>query len=156
MRRAPHHLSIFSQNLDRVAFLVYFLGAVLPFGALAYAFQRYALPQLPAGAWTFGAVGVLVGLGVLSLAAFLALRRVTRSVLARLDADNRRLESLLAASRTLAGARFADEVDQTAARCAVEITGAAAAFVISPDPGEGGCRAPPRGRRRRRGDGPLP
>jgi len=134
MERAPHHLSIFSQNLDRVAFLVYFLGAVLPFGALAFAVQRYALPQLPPGAWTFGAVGVLAGLGCLSLAAFLALRRVTRATLARLDADNRRLESLLGASRTLADARFEDDVNRTAAGCAAEITGAVAAFVIAPDP----------------------
>jgi putative nucleotidyltransferase with HDIG domain len=133
MRRAPHHLSIFSQNLDRVAFLVYFLGAVLPLGALAFAVQRYVLPQLPPGPWTLGAAGALVSLGCLSLAAFLALRRVTRATLARLDADNRRLESLLGASRTLADARFADEVNRTAARCAAEITGAAAAFVVAPD-----------------------
>jgi putative nucleotidyltransferase with HDIG domain len=134
VERQPHHLSIFSQNLDRVAFLVYFLGAVLPFGALALAVHRYVLPQLPAGAWTFGAVGGLGGLGLLSLAAFLALRRVTRATLARLDADNRRLESLLGASQTLADARFADEVHRTAARCAREITGASVAFVIAPDP----------------------
>jgi HD-GYP domain-containing protein (c-di-GMP phosphodiesterase class II) len=134
MRGAPHHLSIFSQNLDRVAFLVYFLGAVLPFAALAFTVQRYVLPQLPAGPWTFGAAGALGSLGCLSLAAFLALRRVTRSTLARLDADNRRLESLLDASRTLADARFEDDVHRTAARCAAAITAAAAAFVVAPDP----------------------
>jgi putative nucleotidyltransferase with HDIG domain len=134
VERQPHHLSIFSQNLDRVAFVVYFLGAVLPFAALAFAVHGYVLPQLPAGAWTAGAVGGLGGLGLLSLAAFLALRRVTRATLARLDADNRRLESLLGASQKLADARFADEVHRTAARCAREITGASVAFVIAPDP----------------------
>lgn len=134
MERAPHHLSIFSQNLDRVAFLAYFLGAVLPFAALGFAVQRYVLPQLPPGPWALGAAGGLASLGCLSLAAFLALRRVTRSTVARLDTDNRRLESLLGASRTLADARFEDEVNRTAARCALEITTAAAAFVIAPDP----------------------
>ena len=133
MGKSPHHLSIFSQDLDRVAFLVYFLGAVVPFAALAWVAQRYALPQLPPGAPSAAAALGLLGLGGLSLASFLALRRVTRSTLARLDADNRRLETLLETSQTLADARFADEVQRTAARCAAAITGADAAFVIAPD-----------------------
>lgn len=141
MRRAPHHLSIFSQNLDRVAFLVYFLGAVLPFGALAFTVQAYVLPRLAPGMWTVGAIGGVGSLGCLSLAAFLALRRVTRATVARLDADNRRLESLLGASRTLADARFEDEVNRTVARCAAEITAAAAAFVIAQDPEKGEAAA---------------
>jgi putative nucleotidyltransferase with HDIG domain len=133
MGKSPHHLSIFSQDLDRVAFLVYFLGAVVPLAALAWVAQRYALPQLPAGAPSTAAALGLLGLCGLSLASFLALRRVTRSTLARLDADNRRLETLLETSRTLADARFADEVQRTAARCALALTGADAAFLLAAD-----------------------
>ncbi len=134
MGKSPHQLSIFSQGIDRVAFLVYFLGAVVPFAALAFVVQRFALPQLPSGAATAAAVGSLLGLGCLSLASFLALRKAARSSLARLDADNRRLETLLDASQTLADARFADEVHRTAARCAAGVTGAAVAFAFASDP----------------------
>jgi hypothetical protein len=133
MEPAPHHLSIFSQAVDRVAFLAYFLGAVVPFAALAWVVQRYALPQLPEGAPSVAAGGAVLALGCLSLASFLALRRAARGALARLDADNRRLETLLDASQTLADARFADDVQRTAARCAAAVTGAGVAFVFAAD-----------------------
>jgi HD-GYP domain-containing protein (c-di-GMP phosphodiesterase class II) len=133
MGKTPHHLSIFSQEIDRVAFLVYFLGAVVPFAALAWVVERYALPQLPDGAPSAAAGGALLALGCLSLASFLALRRAARAALARLDSDNRRLETLLEASQTLADARFADDVQRTAARCAAAVTGASVAFSFASD-----------------------
>jgi HD domain len=142
MGKAPHSLSIFSQSFDRAVFLVYFLGAIVPFGALAWVTQRYVLPQLPDGIPSEAAGGALGALGCLSLASFLALRRVARSTLARLDGDRRRLETLLETSQTLADARFADEVHRTAASCAAAVTGAAAAFVFDVDPEKEG--GPPR------------
>jgi HD domain len=134
MGKAPHSLSIFSQSFDRAVFLVYFLGAIVPFAALAWVTQRYVLPQLPDGLPSEAAGGALGALGCLSLASFLALRRVAGSTLARLDDDRRRLETLLETSQTLADARFADEVHRTAASCAAAVTGAAAAFVFDVDP----------------------
>jgi len=139
MDRAPHALSLFAQRLDRAAFVVYFLGAVVPLGGLAAAVQGWVVPALPSGAARVGAFGGLGCLALLSLAAFFALRRMTSSVLARLDADNRRLETLLAASRKLADARFEDEVNRTAASCAADLTGAAAALVIAPAEKEDGA-----------------
>jgi hypothetical protein len=133
IEKAPHHLSIFSQQLDRVAFLVYFLGAVVPLAALAWVVQRYALPQLPEGAPSVAAGGALLALGCLSLASFLALRRAARTALARLDADNRRLETLLEAFQTLADARFADDVLRNGARCAAAVCGASVAFAFASD-----------------------
>ena len=134
MGNSPHHLSIFSQALDRVAFLAYFLGAVVPFAALAWVAQRYAFPQLPAGAPSIAAGAALGALGFLSLAAFLALRRVARGTLSRLDADKRRLETLLDSSLALADARFADEVHRRAASCAAAVSGAPGAFLFARDP----------------------
>ena len=134
MGNSPHHLSIFSQALDRVAFLAYFLGAVVPFAALAWVAQRYVLPQLPAGAPSIAAGAALGALGFLSLAAFLALRRVARGTLSRLDADKRRLETLLDGSLALADARFADEVHRRAASCAAAVSGAPGAFLFARDP----------------------
>ena len=84
--RSTHRLSIFSQSIDQVAFVAYFLGCVVPLAGLAFVVQRYMLPGLS----TDGAgatVGVLAGVGCLSLGSFLALRRVARQTVGRLDTD---------------------------------------------------------------------
>jgi hypothetical protein len=135
-RRDPHYLSLFSQKLDRVAFLAYFLGGVVPLAGLVWLVQQYVLPQLPEGVWTAGAMGVVAGLACLSLGAFLALRRSTRATLTGMDAHARRLETLLDLARTLSEARFADDVCGTAAACAVQLTGAEAGLVLSRDAGK--------------------
>ena len=41
-----HAGSIFSQKLDRVAFTAYFMGAVVPLGALVLLAHRYVFPAL--------------------------------------------------------------------------------------------------------------
>ena len=132
-RSELHHLSLFNQNIDRVAFLAYFLGGVVPFAGLVWIVQRYVLQQLPDGPWKLAAIGVVAGLACLSLGAFLALRRATRATLTRMDAHTRRLESLLELARTLSEARFADDVHRTAASCAAELTGARTGIVLAPE-----------------------
>jgi hypothetical protein len=131
MGRAPHRLSLLSQKLDRVAFVAYFLGAIVPLVALAWVAQRFALPVVPDGAAQVGFVGLLLSIGALSLGSFLLLRHVTRQSLARLDAHTRRLEVLIEASRAVADAPYAAEVCRTAAEFALALTPARAAFVLA-------------------------
>jgi HD-GYP domain-containing protein (c-di-GMP phosphodiesterase class II) len=135
-RNDLHHLSLFNQNIDRVAFLSYFLGGVVPFAGLVWIVQEYVLDQLPEGTWRVGAIGAVAGLACLSLGAFLALRRATRSTLARMDAHTRRLETLLDLAKTLSEARFAEDVHRTAASCAAELTGARTGVVLAPELGK--------------------
>jgi hypothetical protein len=77
-----------------------------------------------------GLVALLVFVGLLSLASFLVLRRVARQSLSRLDAHGKRLETLLAASRSVALAPYGAEVCRAAVHYALPISRASAAFVL--------------------------
>ena len=130
MARRPHRLSLFAQPLDRAAFVTYFLGAVVPLAALAWVLSRYVRPSLSGGdAFVWLVVG-LAGIGVLSLVAFLALRRTTRQALGRLDGENRRLGALLGAARALAAGSAEHDLLRTAATSAAEISAAHAGFYL--------------------------
>jgi HD-GYP domain-containing protein (c-di-GMP phosphodiesterase class II) len=131
MRRRAHQLSIFSQSLDRAAFVAYFLGAVVPFLALAFVLDAYVLPAMPEGPWSLGLIALALCIGLLSAAAFLLLRRVTLQTVARMQGDNRRLEALLETSARLASASHEMEVATAAASCALRIAGAQAAFFVT-------------------------
>jgi putative nucleotidyltransferase with HDIG domain len=122
--------SIFSQKLDRVAFIAYFLGAVVPLAALAVVVQRYLLPTVTDRLLAFGLIGLVVSIGVLSFCSFLVLRRTARESLRRLDGDKRRLAALLDVSSTLSSVVHGGDAAATAARYATELTGARAAFVV--------------------------
>jgi len=130
MTKTEHLGSIFSQKLDRVARTTYFLGAVVPLLALSYVLQRYVLPTLGDRLQTFGLLGLLVSIGVLSLASFFALRRVTRVSLARMDQDNERMGALLDTARALAVVDFAEDAPRTATHAALGLTRSRAAFVL--------------------------
>jgi putative nucleotidyltransferase with HDIG domain len=116
--------------LDRVAFAAYFLGAVFPLAALAVIVDRFVLPELQSSLAATGLIGLVVSLAVLSLGSFFTLRQSTRASLAHMDEDNHRLESLLHVSGTLADAEYGHEAAATAAKCALELTSARAAFVL--------------------------
>ncbi|NLN11476.1 MAG: HD domain-containing protein [Acidobacteria bacterium] len=122
-RRKPHRLSLFSQRLDRVAYIAYFLGAVVPLAALALLgralLQQSGTETRPVLLATFA------GLGILSLAAFFALRRTSRQAVETLDRDNRQLATLLLASRDLAAAEHEDEVHRAAVTHAARLVGSA-------------------------------
>lgn len=131
MAHSAHRLSIFSQSLDRAAFVAYFLGAVVPLLALAVVVHRFALPTLPeSGPWAAGLVTLVMSIGALSAAAFLLLRRVTWKTVAQARADNERLEALLETSGQLATTPHASEVAAATAVCALRIAGARAAFFL--------------------------
>jgi hypothetical protein len=122
--------SIFSQKLDRTAFTAYFLGAVAPLVALCIVVERFVLPVLRDRLALFGLIGAVVSIAVLSLASFLTLRATTRRSIATMDRDNQRLGSLLQVSGSLARAEHAEMAALSACVCALEMTGARAAWVI--------------------------
>lgn len=119
--------SLFTQRLDRVAFLAYFLGSVVPLVALT-ALAGQAGPTLwkdVSVSWT----AVVLSLALLSLSSFFALRRIARQTQARMEEDHRRLLLLLNASTALACADNASDAADAAVRHVIELTSADAAFV---------------------------
>jgi putative nucleotidyltransferase with HDIG domain len=127
---APHRSSIFAQKLDRTAFTAYFLGAVVPLLALAYVVQTYVLPTLPDTPLSVGLMAMVGFIAVLSLVSFAILRRTTRQSLQRIDTDNRRLSAMLQISTTLTSSELASDIAGTTAACALELSGAEAAFLM--------------------------
>jgi putative nucleotidyltransferase with HDIG domain len=131
MSDARRIFSIFSHKLDRAAFTAYFLGAVAPLAALAVVVERFVLPALDDRLAIWGLVGAVASIAVLSLASFLTLRRTTSRSLATMDRDNRRLASLLRVSGSLARAEHAGMAALSATVCALDLTGARAAWVVA-------------------------
>lgn len=134
-RRANRH-SIFAQDLDRAAFLAYFLGAVVPLMALGWFFALPMLDEASAEggylsqAGALGLLGILISSGVLCLGSFFALKRFTRQTLERLSADQRRLARLVDVSQGLSEAGHAGEVARSVARAALATCEARAAYVF--------------------------
>ncbi len=122
--------SIFSHKLDRVAFTAYFLGAIVPLAALGYVVESYVLPRLEDDFATATLLGALGSIAILSLGSFLVLRASARRSLQQMDRDNRRLAALFETSGALAEAQDEHEASATAARCAVELAEATAAYVM--------------------------
>jgi len=122
--------SIFSQKLDRIVYTAYFLGAVVPLVALAFVAQHFVLPSLTDRLVSVGLIALVLSIGSLSLGSFFVLRRTTHRTLDQMDRDNRRLESLLKASGSLANAQHEAEAAATAVRCALELTEADAVYAF--------------------------
>jgi putative nucleotidyltransferase with HDIG domain len=126
--------SLFHQKLDRALFASYFIGAVVPLVVLAWLVHSFALPALAErGLATATVIGALCGAGVLVLSGYFATRRIAKSALARMNADNAGLSELLATARTLSKSSHPEEVAAAAARCALTLAGADAALVVSRD-----------------------
>jgi len=130
MTRQASSGSIFSQKLDRVAFISYLLGAIVPLLALAVVVERFVLQTLSDRLEIFGLVGAVASIAVLSLASFFTLRRTTRSSLTRMDRDNRRLSALLEASAGLASVAHESDAADQATRTALDLVGCRASFVL--------------------------
>ncbi len=125
-----HRNSIFSQRLDRTTFTAYFMGAVVPLLALGFVVDRYVIPTIPDKSHIVGMIALVSSIAVLSLLSFLVLRKTTHSTLARIDRDNRRLSALLGASTSLTASEYASDIAATSVACAVELTGAQAAYLL--------------------------
>jgi HD-GYP domain-containing protein (c-di-GMP phosphodiesterase class II) len=128
--------SIFSQKLDRVVYIAYFLGAIVPLTALAVLTNEFVMPLLEDRLASMGLVALVFSIGSLSLGSFLALRRTTHRTLDQMNADNRRLGSLLDASRGFSKATHEAEAAATALRCAFELVQASAVYVFATGDGD--------------------
>jgi HD-GYP domain-containing protein (c-di-GMP phosphodiesterase class II) len=123
--------SLFSQRFDRAVLASYFLGGVLPIGALFVVLQEFVLPSFePGSLGHLGWISAVVSLAVLSLSVYFALRRISNQTLSRMRADNQRLAELLAASRELAAAREPEEIFGSASARVREIAGTAQVAVV--------------------------
>lgn len=125
MARSVSRHSIFSQRLDRAVFATYFLGGVVPLGALALVVTHWVLPGIEDGPERWGWVAGLVSVGLLSLFLYLALRHITTTAVAQMDGDNQRLQSLLEASRELSDATHPEAVLAATAARVRELGGSA-------------------------------
>lgn len=129
--------SLFSERLDRAVLGVYLLGGVAPLAALVWVVHGWVLPTYTRDSATTTAwLGALGALGVLSFGLYLALARITRSALARMDADNLRLARLLKASRSIGSEAHAETVATRTAHCAEELAEAAGAHVLLSESGK--------------------
>lgn len=136
MKKVHQKGSLFSQKIDRVAVVTYFLGAVVPLVALGAVAEHYVLPNMSDRTAILGLMGMIGSIGVLSLASFLILRHMTRSTLAQMNLDNARLATLLGVSGNLAAAQHVTDATNACARSAIELTDAAAAYVFLRAQGE--------------------
>ncbi len=123
--------SLFDQKLDRALLVIYFVGAVVPLLMLAVVSSWYALPALEDAPYERATIiFVVMATAILTLASFLALRRLSHAALQKMDGDNSRLAALLNASRALSDASHPQAVAETAVDCVLVLTGASAAFVV--------------------------
>ncbi len=121
---------LFAGTLDRAAFLVFFLGAVVPLVGMAVVMDRFAFPSVESGAIEAALIAGLVSIGVLTLGSFLVLREMMHRTLARMDRDNERLSGLLEWSNGLEAAQHVTEVLAMASTRAREMEDAAASYVF--------------------------
>lgn len=133
METRLNRLSIFSQSLDRTAFIAFFLGAVVPLAGLAVAAAHYVVPEIEDDWIGIGVVVALVSVGALSLGSFLALRRSAHLALARSVRDNERLAALLEAAAALVTVEHKNDAAEALASCARNLSDSVAAFVVVPD-----------------------
>jgi len=111
-----------------VAFVAYFLGAVVPLGALAWVVHRWVWPALQGRGAFWSVAALLASIGVLSLVSFLALRKTAHAALARLDVENKRLQTLLRAARSLSATTADQDIVRQTAAAAAAVSGAHAGF----------------------------
>src|SRR5262245_8439790 len=101
---------IFSGELDRAAFIVYFLGAVVPLIGFGLVVDQFALPSLQDPDVELALTGALVAVGALTFGAFLVLRRLIQAALSRMNRDNERLAGLLEWSNALGDSEHVSDV----------------------------------------------
>src|SRR5262245_62168056 len=121
---------IFSGELDRAAFIVYFLGAVVPLIGFGLVIDQFALPSLEDRDIELALIAGLVSTGALTFGRFLVLRRLIHSALARMRRDNERLEGLLEWSNALGDSEHVSDVLASASARATEMESAEAGYVF--------------------------
>src|SRR5688500_16471567 len=121
---------VFSGELARAAFIIYFLGAVVPWIGFGLVVDRVALATLDDQDSEIALTGALVSVGALTFGAFLLRRRLLHEALARMERDNERLEGLLEWSTALGDSEHVSDVLTSATARAREIETADAGYVF--------------------------
>jgi putative nucleotidyltransferase with HDIG domain len=137
MAKSGWRQRIFSGELDRAAFIVYFLGAVVPLIGFGLVVDQYALPSLADRDRELGLIAALVFTGSLTFAAFLVLRGLIHAALARMRRDNERLAGLLEWSNALGDAEHVSDVLTSATARAREMEEADAGYAFLKGDGDG-------------------
>jgi HD-GYP domain-containing protein (c-di-GMP phosphodiesterase class II) len=137
MSRGGLRERIFSGDLDRAAFIVYFLGAVAPLVGFGVVVDQFALPSLDDRESELGLIWALVFTGLLTFGSFLVLRRLIHATLARMKRDNDRLAGLLEWSNALGDAEHVTDVIASATARAREIEMADASYAFVKSEGDG-------------------
>src|SRR5262245_36118283 len=127
---------IFSGELDRAAFVVYFLGAVVPLIGFGLVVDRFALPSLEDRDLELALMAALVSTGALTFGAFLMLRRLIRAALSQMKRDNERLEGLLEWSNALGDSEHVSDVLASATARAREMEAAEVGYAFLKSDGE--------------------
>lgn len=122
-RRVSRH-SLFSQRLDRAVFAAYFLGGIVPLIGLVAIVNEWVLPDYADQPARWGWIAGLAFVSLLSLSLYFALRHITTTALARMDADNHRLRTLLTTSSELADENHLESILASTAARAGELCGA--------------------------------
>jgi putative nucleotidyltransferase with HDIG domain len=128
---------IFSGELDRAAFIVYFLGAIVPLGGFALVVDRFALPSLEERGNDLALIALVVSTAVLTFGSFLVLRRLLHAALARMKRDNERLADLLEWSNALGDSEHVSDVLASATDRAREMEDADAGYAFLKSDGDG-------------------
>ncbi len=123
MARGISRHSIFSQRLDRAVFGAYFLGGIVPLAALVAVVHQWVLPAYAEEPARLGWIAGLAFVSMLSLALYFALRHITTTAIARMDADNHRLRTLLTSSSELAEENHLEAILSSTAVRTRELTG---------------------------------
>jgi len=122
--------SIFSQRIDRTAFVAFFLGAIVPLLALAFVVQRFVVPALSDPLEIVGLSAMVGSMAILSLGSYLVLRRSTHNALEQTDRDKQRLAALLESARTMTGAEHAGDIASNAVACALELSDSRSGYLL--------------------------
>ncbi len=137
MKTRHRPTSLFHERIDRALFAVYFLSAVIPLGAFMYVGNRYALPALEDDMTAMlGMAGLMLGIGMLSLVSFFALRRIVAQSIDSMNGDNERLQRVLKASSELSEAPHSQAVFKAALEWARRLSGAGTALFVLPSEGD--------------------
>ncbi|HKA16515.1 MAG TPA: HD domain-containing phosphohydrolase [Myxococcota bacterium] len=128
---------MFSGEFDRAAFIVYFLGAVVPLIGFGLVVDQFALPNLDDHGNELALITALLFTGALTFGAFLALRRLIHAALSRMKRDNDRLAGLLDWSNALGDAEHVSDVLASATERAKEMEEADAGYAFLKSEGDG-------------------
>jgi len=131
MSERSNRNNVFPRRLDRAAMLSYWVGAVVPLIALGMALRAFVLGHIDDSQVRLAVVCGFAAVASLSLLGFIGLRRFTARLLRDISDDNTRQCQLLGVSRNLTAAEHRDDVLRTALRCARELCGAEAAWMLA-------------------------